>query len=231
MSFSSDFGALRLDDAFRLLKQSGQVLPENFSSLAGIQNVIDGLCSLSSCDALTGLANRRQFLSVLAQELDRVLRTGAPMSLLLADVDHFKQVNDSFGHLAGDNVLQALAHRVRDSIRPMDSAARYGGEEFGVILPNCLPVHAERVAERIRKDIAKTPIALPDGHLISVTISIGGACVAPWQAISIETLFSNADAQLYRAKRAGRNRVLIDTDQSPGVSQAEKSALLSSGQA
>ena len=231
MSFPSNFGTLRLDDALRLLKQSGLPLTEagEVFSTAQVQGIIDGLCSLSSCDALTGLANRRQFLAVLAQELDRVLRTGAPMALLLADVDHFKQVNDSFGHLAGDNVLQALAQRVRDTIRPMDSAARYGGEEFAVILPNCLPVHAARVAERIRKSIAETPIALQDGRLLSVTLSIGGACVAPWQAIGIETLFSSADAQLYRAKHAGRNRALVDTDQMPGVSEAEKAALLTPG--
>jgi diguanylate cyclase (GGDEF)-like protein len=204
-----DSSSLSLDNAVRLLAQSGWVPPDGQAPLsaAGLQALIDGLCSLSCCDALTGLVNVRQFHAVLGRELDRVSRTGAPLALLLIDADHFKSVNDDHGHPAGDRVLQALARHVRDSIRPMDTAARYGGEEFAVILPSCLPLHAERVAERIRGAIEETPIRLEDGRVRGITVSIGGVSVAPWQRHDSPALIAAADRELYRAKREGRNRV------------------------
>ena len=101
---------------------------------AALQAVIDALCTLSSRDALTGLANRRQFETAIAREVDRVARAGEPALVLMIDIDHFKQVNDTHGHAAGDEVLKAVARALADGIRPMDTLARYGGEEFAMIL-------------------------------------------------------------------------------------------------
>ncbi len=220
-------GDLRLNDAKMLLRQAGYAVADHDAEAdaAHLQAIIDGLCEISSSDALTGLANLRQFRALLEQELDRVARTGAPMSLLLIDCDHFKSVNDTYGHPVGDLVLQSIAHRLREDMRPMDTPCRYGGEEFSLILPNCTPVHAERVAGRIRGSIEQNPLTLTDGRSLRVTVSIGVACVAPWQKLERDVLMETADRQLYRAKTGGRNRVAIDAPAEQGVSAPERSAL------
>jgi len=221
-------GDLRLNDARMLLRQAGYAVADHEAEAdaAHLQAIIDGLCEISSSDALTGLANLRQFRALLEQELDRVARTGAPMSLLLIDCDHFKSVNDTYGHPVGDLVLQSIAHRLREDMRPMDTPCRYGGEEFSLILPNCTPVHAERVAGRIRGSIEQNPLTLADGRSLRVTVSIGVACVAPWRKLERDVLMETADRQLYRAKTGGRNRVAIDAPAEQGVSAPERSALL-----
>lgn len=210
-----------------LLRQAGYAVAEHDveADAAHLQAIIDGLCEISSRDALTGLANLRQFRLVLEQELDRVARTGAPMSLLLIDCDHFKLVNDTYGHPVGDLVLQSIARRLREDMRPMDTPCRYGGEEFSLILPNCTPVHAGRVAGRIRGSIEESPLTLADGRSFRVTVSIGVACVAPWQKLQRDVLMETADRQLYRAKTGGRNCVAIDAPAAEGVSEPERSAL------
>ncbi|HEY5284666.1 MAG TPA: GGDEF domain-containing protein, partial [Polyangia bacterium] len=119
----------------QLLVQSGRELPGR-DDPAWLQAVLDALCDISSRDALTGLANRRQFELALAREIDRVARSGEPALLLMVDIDHFKRVNDLHGHLVGDRVIQAVASRLTECVRPMDTVARYGGEEFAIILPN-----------------------------------------------------------------------------------------------
>lgn len=187
------------------------------------------LCELSSRDALTGLANVRQFRTILSQEIDRVARTGTPMVLLLIDADHFKSVNDTYGHQAGDQVLRSLALRLADGLRPMDLPVRYGGEEFAVILPNCLPIHGRRVAERIRRRVAETSIDLPDGRAIGVTVSIGGISLSGWQKSGTDELIYKADRQLYCAKTDGRNRVCMEVKPESGVSTDERRALLIPG--
>jgi diguanylate cyclase (GGDEF)-like protein len=227
LSASTEFCGLRLMEAKMLLRRAGYPVPESAAApgVEDLQMIIDGLCEISSRDALTGLANVRQFRAVLEQELDRIARTAAPMSLLLIDGDRFKSVNDTYGHPAGDSVLQAIARELRDNMRPMDTPARYGGEEFAIILPNCLPAHAWRVAERIRSRIAQTPVPLADGRSVHVTVSVGIACVAPCQQADAARLVASADRQLYLAKSGGRNRVSIDAVAESGVSATERTAL------
>ena len=115
--------------------------------------LIDALVDLSSRDALTGLANRRAFELAVAREVDRVARSGESALLLTLDIDHFKRVNDTWGHAAGDQVIRAVAQALMDSVRPMDLVARVGGEEFAIILPNCAVAIGQTVAERVRQRV------------------------------------------------------------------------------
>jgi two-component system cell cycle response regulator len=222
-----DISGLRLTDAKTLLRQSGHPVPESdaLPEVQYLQAIIDGLCEISSRDPLTALANLRHFHAALEQELNRVARSGSPMSLLLIDGDHFKAVNDTYGHPAGDRVLQAIAHHLQANMRPMDTPARYGGEEFTAILPNCLPAHAWRAAERIRSQIAQTPVTLADGRSLCVTVSIGVACIGPWQQANAAELVASADRQLYLAKNGGRNRIAMDAAAESAVTDTERSAL------
>jgi diguanylate cyclase (GGDEF)-like protein/PAS domain S-box-containing protein len=159
-------------------------------------------------DGLTGLINRREMDRLLAEELSRSRRHGHPLSLLLVDADKFKQVNDSFGHQAGDFVLQQLATVIGLSVRAFDSVARYGGEELAVILPETSAEEALVVAERIRATVAAHPFSFSmDRHApTTVTVSVGVAGTSANDAITPEQLLAAADRALYAAKRAGRNR-------------------------
>jgi diguanylate cyclase len=216
--------ALRLEGALQLLQQSGRELPER-GDPAWLQAVLDALCDLSSRDALTGLANRRQFEIALAREIDRVARAGEAALVLMIDIDHFKQVNDSRGHAAGDLVLQAVARRLLDCVRPMDTVARYGGEEFAVILPNCPPAFGRAVAERIRRQVEQRPVPIDGGAPIAVTISLGGAFAPQWVRSTAALWLAGADRQLYRAKAEGRNRTCLELPPDVQVSAEEKSML------
>jgi PleD family two-component response regulator len=129
---------LRLEAALALLRHAGQTEPAgDTGSPAYLQALIDQLVELSSRDPLTGLSNRRNFELALAREVDRVARSGESALLLLVDIDHFKRVNDTHGHAAGDVVIRSVGQALQDCIRPMDTLARFGGEEFAMILPNC----------------------------------------------------------------------------------------------
>ena len=215
---------LRLDSACALL-QKGDTLADAADPLAYLQEMIDGLCELSLKDPLTGLSNRRHFNTVLEAEVDRVARSGEAALLLLIDIDHFKSVNDTHGHSAGDEVLRVVARTLQGCVRPMDTLARYGGEEFVVVLPACQPAFGEAVAERIRRTIENTPISISPSVDLHVTISIGGAFALQWIRSTTELWTDRADQQLYQAKTTGRNRLCLEVQPESNVSAEEKNLL------
>jgi diguanylate cyclase len=231
-STSRDAQALDLDAALQLLEQSGHALPRlrDAGKAAWLQAVIDGLCELSSRDPLTGLANRRHFELMLAGEVDRVARAGEPALVLMIDIDHFKKVNDAYGHPAGDQVLRHVAHTLADCIRPMDTVARFGGEEFAMILPNCPPSFGQAVAERIRIRVQSMTIPIPAGETVRVTVSLGGAFAPQWVRSSPLLWVERADQQLYRAKSEGRDRACLEQPAVSFVSPEEKGLLFGTSQ-
>jgi two-component system, cell cycle response regulator len=161
-------------------------------------------------DALTGLYNRRYMETHLTMLVDQAAARGKALSLLLLDVDHFKAINDTYGHDVGDDVLREFATRLRKTTRGIDLACRYGGEEFVIVMPETDIAVAAAVAERIRRRIANEPFSIREGAAaIEVTLSIGLAALGP-PGDSAATLLKRADQALYRAKRDGRNRVVAD---------------------
>jgi two-component system cell cycle response regulator len=162
---------------------------------------------MATTDGLTGLLNHRLFQEKLTGEFKRLNRLSGPLSLLLADIDHFKKVNDTYGHPVGDLVLKGVSGVIRETIRDIDIPARYGGEEFAVILPGTDAVGAQKIAERLRRAVmAKTFTA--DGKTLKVTVSIGIA-TSPEDAESKEGLIEKADQALYHAKHGGRNMAVV----------------------
>ena len=222
-----DLGELRLENARALLEHdTSNPLPNLLDSpTAFVQSVLDGLCELSLKDPLTGLANRRQFQSVLEREIDVVARSGESALLLMIDIDHFKKINDNYGHLAGDQVLQAVARCLAACVRPMDTVARYGGEEFAIVLPSCQVSFGIAIAERLRHSVEALSVAVAPVARLEVTISIGGAYAPEWVRSTAALWTERADNQLYRAKTAGRNRVFLDQQAVIAVSAEEKSLL------
>lgn len=221
-----DAAALDLDQALQLLRQAGALLPDEApQSTAWLQAVLDALCDLSSKDALTGLVNRRSFEMALSREVDRVARSGEAALLLMLDIDHFKAVNDTHGHVAGDQVIRAVAHAIEQTVRPMDLVARVGGEEFGIILPNCASHVGLAVAERVRERVSELDIEVGLGQVLNVTVSLGGAFAPQWVRSSPLLWTERADRQLYRAKAEGRNRACLEPQIDSLVSAEEKGML------
>lgn len=204
-------GALVVDDAFtpREVSPSTQHLLEALADLSAIAiekgKLFAELKSLAEVDGLTGISNRRTYERDIEELLTRSRQTGRPLSLVLLDVDHFKDYNDSFGHLAGDDVLRLVGRILRSRVRPTDRLARYGGEEFVVLLPDTGHAQALASANHLLHDVLKAGErqALP----ARLTLSAG---VATFEAgdCSARSLFERADEALYEAKRSGRNRAV-----------------------
>ncbi|HEX9871167.1 MAG TPA: diguanylate cyclase [Candidatus Tectomicrobia bacterium] len=161
-------------------------------------------------DALTGVWNRRAILEMLGTELVRSSRDDLPVAVAMADLDHFKRINDTYGHVAGDAVLREAVSRMRALLRPYDAMGRYGGEEFLVVLPGCTAQDAFRLAERLRIGISQEPMIIPGGT-IEVTGSLGVATNDTTAPLDATALIQAADTALYRAKAGGRNRVELAT--------------------
>jgi diguanylate cyclase (GGDEF)-like protein len=158
-------------------------------------------------DELTGLFNHRRFQEVMTAEVERARRYGHELGLIMLDIDNFKQINDTYGHLQGDEVLREVARVLRQSSREIDEPARYGGEEMAVALPQTDLEGAFQFAERVRRRIEALALPLPDGDgVLRVTASFGAASLAAAGGIDKDALVAAADAALYQAKRAGKNR-------------------------
>jgi diguanylate cyclase (GGDEF)-like protein len=184
------------------------------------------LVNASRIDSKTGLLNAGTWEREAAVEVARAVRTRTPLALALVDIDHFKGVNDTFGHLTGDRALKAISRTFRIFLREYDLVGRFGGEEFALLLPHTQALDAHGIAERIREHIAATPLDvgnLPEGEQVQVTVSIGVAALgAPWDSgTQITDLLAAADRALYGAKRAGRDQVCVVTDNAVVSSPAE----------
>ncbi|OHC91504.1 MAG: hypothetical protein A3J87_01760 [Sideroxydans sp. RIFOXYB12_FULL_59_6] len=159
-------------------------------------------------DVLTGLNNRRHFYDLAEQELARAKRYGKPLAMLMLDVDHFKQVNDSYGHHAGDAVLRKLSEVCIAALREIDVIGRYGGEEFVVLLPETDAHRALEAAERLRHALAEAEVPLAGGDMLRFTVSIGVSNLVATDA-DLDSVLKRADKGLYEAKNSGRNRVCV----------------------
>ena len=164
------------------------------------------LQELATRDSLTGLLNRRAIYDVARLELERAGRTGSPLSLIMLDLDHFKDINDRYGHLVGDEVLRLLARTLQQQKRSYDQVGRWGGEEFLVLLPQTSLADGRSVAERLRASIAASQLKLPSGHAIPFKASFGVTCTTA-RVAALDILLQQADQALYRAKAQGRNLV------------------------
>jgi diguanylate cyclase (GGDEF)-like protein len=174
------------------------------------------LREVATIDGLTRVLNRSAFLAAGEHELDRLRRTGRPVAVIMLDADHFKTINDRFGHAAGDATLKAMVKGCQSIVRVQDIVGRLGGEEFAIVLPGLSLAAARRVAERLRDEIARTTIWFGDSP-IRVTVSLGVAVAGPGD-MSLEQVLVRADAAMYHAKDSGRNRVAVEEIRSESAS-------------
>ncbi|MCU1485429.1 MAG: diguanylate cyclase with sensor [Actinomycetia bacterium] len=209
-SEGAPFGDGELDDVVGLARQAGSAIDTTY--------LHDEARRLSLTDGLTGLWNRRQFELRVAQEVERAVRFRERFSLVMVDLDDFKAVNDTHGHLIGDAVLVETAQRLVAHTREVDTVARFGGEEFILLLPQTDAPGAVRVAEKVRDEVAAKPV-ITDAGALPVTLSAGVAC-HPDDGTSIEALLGAADEALYAAKAAGKNRVVHAAVHEPGAAPA-----------
>ena len=169
---------------------------------------------LASTDSLTEVLNRRAFMERMEQEINRSLRENSPLSLILADIDHFKSVNDRHGHQVGDLVLQRFVSKLTESSRPYDFVGRYGGEEFVICLPGATDTESRTVAERMRKSVEEMKIMLPESsQSVRITASFGVVASLLELEDSVDSLIGRADDAMYMAKREGRNCVCVAGDE------------------
>ncbi|MGA3221775.1 MAG: GGDEF domain-containing protein, partial [Acidimicrobiales bacterium] len=174
---------------------------------------------LAASDPLTGLANRRALTTALAREVARSVRTKEPLSLAILDIDFFKKINDTYGHVAGDDVLREVADAMATSVRDVDLVARYGGEEFAIVLPTCPSDGALIVVERVRAAVAAL------ATVAKVTVSAGIATATGAGTADAERLMADADEALYASKRAGRDRATLAPPPPPPPSASPALAL------
>lgn len=194
-----------LTDSYKgLLKRFGQVARLSDSYQRSLKELTESLRDQARRDPLTGLANRRDMLEQLDNQVNRAKRYGEPFSVIVADVDHFKDVNDKFGHHAGDIVLTRVADQLRATLRTQDWCGRWGGEEFLICLPHTDLNGASVVAEKLRTNVAAATVN-HEGSEIRVTVSLGVAFYRPED--DLDTVVRNADRAMFQAKRKGRNRV------------------------
>jgi len=173
-----------------------------------IINLEHRILQLANTDPLTGIMNRRAFMERLDQETVRAHRDQTPLSFLITDIDHFKRVNDTFGHQVGDLVLQYFSKTLKATLRPYDFLGRYGGEEFVACMPGATALQAQSAAERLRNAVAKNKVFHPETlELIGITSSFGTATCDLSSQEKADSLIKRADDALYRAKKEGRNRV------------------------
>ena len=193
-------------------RQLEQRLTASKQEINELQVNLEAVRTESLTDPLTQLANRKFFDITLEKAIANALATNEPLSLMLTDIDHFKNFNDSFGHLTGDQVLRLVAMSVKHNVKGKDTAARYGGEEFAIVLPSTVLRAAVTVADHIRRAVmAKELMKRSTGeHLGRITISIGVATLR--KGDSVQSLIERADECLYAAKRHGRNRVMCESD-------------------
>jgi diguanylate cyclase len=198
-------------------------LKSSKKEITQLRENLDAARNESLMDPLTTLANRKYFDESLPRHMAEAASTTEPLSLMLTDIDHFKNFNDTFGHLTGDQVLRLVAQSVKQNVKGQDIAARYGGEEFAIVLPRTALREAITVADQIRRSVmSKELMKRSTGeHLGRVTVSIGVATHR--RGDSMNSLIERADACLYAAKRNGRNRVICETD--PEVSPAAETAV------
>ncbi len=175
-----------------------------------VEHLVRELEDRAHRDGLTGLHNRASFLEIAQKEIKRTDRSTQPLSLMMLDLDHFKRVNDEYGHAVGDQVLRELAEALGEELRDSDTCARFGGEEFVVLLPETSNLHACRLAERLRSHVAERKAGLDGGRNVPFTCSIGVTRLQPGE--TLEALMSRADQLMYQAKRAGRNQICSDCE-------------------
>ncbi|MCP4604846.1 MAG: diguanylate cyclase [Proteobacteria bacterium] len=211
---------------FAEVQKDKKVLSETISELEKSKEELrmanKRLAALATSDPLTGLYNRRGGLEILKSEMSRVIRGKQSVSLIMMDLDHFKQVNDTYGHSVGDLVLVEIANRLKKTCRQYDRVVRWGGEELLIICPFTDSTQIGTAAERFHKVISEQPIEIPESSAISVTVSLGVASTDTLPDCSIENLISNADNALYQAKDSGRNCMRISYPEFPSYVVEEK---------
>lgn len=195
-----------LSDLAELAEQELQVAALSESQMV-LARANEELSQKALVDPLTRVWNRGAISELAARELEHAVGAGQATSLLMVDIDNFKRVNDTHGHLGGDEILRKVSEKLRNAIRPFDAVGRYGGEEFLVVLPNCSELHVMSAAERIREEVSRSPV-LFDGREVPVTVSIGGTTSRDGSHF-VGLLVKAADEALYKAKAAGRNRCCL----------------------
>ncbi len=205
-------GDLAANRTINVLRQKESDLREQLAEIVRLNRELSqtqqALRNQAIYDPLTGLVNRRALFDVLDKELARAVRSNRPLAVVMADLDHFKALNDTKGHQAGDEALREAAARMQRVMRTYDTLGRYGGEEFLAVIPGCTTAEAPTAAERMRRAIAESPVLI-DGQEVGVTASLGVATSD--MATDRTRLVELADSALYRAKESGRNRVVLAT--------------------